>query len=302
MLDTLVPPFHNHPTTMLTRIDRIQVVVPDCRAAATAWGRLVNAHPVREDRVRILAARRMVLQLGGSEIELLEPDGAGLVADFLSATPGGLFAAGLATADVARVRAQIAAHGVACDEEAGQLFIAPGATRVAGLRAVISRVIDQPAASAGLVAHLYEATLLVPDAATAVRDATTLFALEASHFVPIRSAEFGYEGMLTLFNPEQLDRIEIITPNDATKTMGRFFARRGACWYMCYAEAPDLRPIRERLLEHAPYDWTGPRDGVPDNLFIHPKALAGVMLGLSRATFAWTWSGHPERVIAAGEP
>jgi hypothetical protein len=54
-------------------------------------------------------------------------------------------------------------------------------------------------------------------------------------------------------------------------------------------------------LEHAPDNWTGPRDGTADNLFIHPKALGGMMLGVSRATHAWTWSGHPERVVAAGE-
>lgn len=60
---------------------------------------------------------------------------------------------------------------------------------------------------------------------------------------------------------------------------------------------PPPAAIRERLLEHAPRDWTGPRGGPrPDNLFIHPRALGGVMLGVSRTTHAWTWSGHPDRV------
>jgi hypothetical protein len=37
---------------------------------------------------------------------------------------------------------------------------------------------------------------------------------------------------------------------------------------------------------------------VPDanTLFLHPSALGGPMLGLSRPTQAWQWSGHPERV------
>ncbi|HVO27403.1 MAG TPA: hypothetical protein VMW56_27630, partial [Candidatus Margulisiibacteriota bacterium] len=182
--------------------------------------------------------------------------------------------------------------------EGDQLFLPPEALRVPGLRAVISGSAELPAS--GLVQHLYEATLLVQDFAVAVRDAARCFGLDASHCVPIRSGEFGYEGVLTLFQPDRLDRMEIITPNDAGKTMGRFFGKRGASWYMCYAEAADLRPIRHRLLEHAPHDWTGRRDGIPDNLFIHPTALSGMMLGISRATYAWTWSGHPERVVVAG--
>ena len=285
---------------MLTQVDRVQVVVRDRRASVAAFARLLDAGVVREDRIRGLMARRTVLRLGSSEVELLEPDGAGTVADFLAHTQGGLFAAGFATRDVQRLRAQLAARGVACAEEGGQLFLTAESLRIPGLRAVISPAAELPAA--GLVQHLYEATLVVQDFAAVARDTASTFGLDASHFVPIRSQEFGYEGMLTLFHPDRLDRIEIITPNDPAKTMGRFVARRGPCWYMCFAEAIDLRPIRSRLLEYAPHDWTGPRDGIPDSLFIHPKALGGMMLGVSRATHAWTWSGHPERVVAAGTP
>ena len=90
-----------------------------------------------------------------------------------------------------------------------------------------------------------------------------------------------------------------ITPFDTTKTMGRFFTRRGPSLYMCFAEADDLPALRARLRDHAPADWTGPPDGPLDTLFIHPKALGGVMMGVSRTTFGWTWSGRPERVVAA---
>jgi hypothetical protein len=160
---------------------------------------------------------------------------------------------------------------------------------------VVSR--DDEQASPGLLQHLYEVTLLAGDSAAVVRRAAAVFDLDPSSFVPIHSAEFGYDGTLTLFHPQRLHRIEIITPNDPGKTMGRFFAKRGPCLYMCFAEAADLRPIRARLVEHAPKDWTGPRDAAPpDSLFIHPPALAGMMLGVSRSSFAWTWSGHPERV------
>ena len=101
-----------------------------------------------------------------------------------------------------------------------------------------------------------------------------------------------------MFDPAtRLDRIECITPTDATKTMGRFKARRGPCLYMCFMEAPDLRPIIARLEEHARGDWSAaPGGAATDTLFIHPNALAGLLLGVSRTSVAWSWSGHPERV------
>jgi hypothetical protein len=33
-----------------------------------------------------------------------------------------------------------------------------------------------------------------------------------------------------------------------------------------------------------------------DQLWLHPPSLGGMMLGISRPTMAWRWSGHPERV------
>ena len=141
--------------------------------------------------------------------------------------------------------------------------------------------------------------MLTSDSASAVQQTAAAFGLEPAHFVPIASPEYGYTGTLTLFHPDRLDRLEIVTPNDPAKTMGRFFAKRGPSLYMCFAEAADLAVIRSALLEHAPNDWTGPHGPeAPDSLFIHPRALGGMMLGISRTSFAWTWSGHPERVVA----
>jgi hypothetical protein len=280
---------------MLRRVDRVQAVVADRRATAAAYRRLLDAEVAREDRVRLLGARRAVLRLGCSEVELLEPDGSGVAAEFFSRTKGGLFAAGFATADIAQLRAHLHERRVPVAEERGQLFLSPAQLGLPGLQTVVST--DREPSRAGLVRHLYEVTLLVQDFSSVVQQAAATFALDPTHFVPIRSEEYGYEGVLTLFHPDRLDRIEAITPYDPEKTMGRFFAKRGPAFYMCYCEADDLRPIRERLHEHAPNGWTGPDDSAPpDNIFIHPAVLGGMMLGVSRTTFAWTWSGHPERV------
>ena len=57
---------------MLTRVDRMQVVVANGRAAAVAVGRLLGAQVVREDRVRMLAAHRTSLRVGRSDIARAE--------------------------------------------------------------------------------------------------------------------------------------------------------------------------------------------------------------------------------------
>jgi hypothetical protein len=74
--------------------------------------------------------------------------------------------------------------------------------------------------------------------------------------------------------------------------MGRYFEKFGESLYMCFAESNQLASVAERCREvEAPITEVGKH-----TLFLHPGALGGVMLGLSRPTYAWTWSGHPERV------
>jgi hypothetical protein len=278
----------------LLEIDRIQIVVPDRPEAAARWQRLLDAELVREDRVAALGCRRSVLAVGTSEVELLCADGAGAVEQ---AGPG-LFAAGFGVDDTSALESRLTGRGVEVTRQGEQLFIAPEAIGDRGLRVVVSPLRER--ARVGLIQRLYETTLLVPDAAAYTARFAELFGLDPTPFVPIRSENFGYDGTLTLFRPGHLDRVEIITPYDLTKTMGRYFHKRGPCLYMAYAECDRSDEVRARALEHAPKDWTGPTDGpLPDNQFLHPRALGGAMLGVSRTTFAWSWSGAPERVRPA---
>jgi hypothetical protein len=284
---------------MLATVDRVQLVVTDRRAAAAPFTRLLDATITADDAVAPLAARRTTLAAGQAAIELLEPDGAGPVADHLAAAGPGLFAAGFAATDLEALRHRLIARRTDFAEAGGQLFLAPEATGGTGLRCVLSPLRDAPTAP-GLITHLYEVTNLVTDWEAAAARYRELFDLAPERFCPIASQEYGYRGTLTMFDPrDRLDRIEVITPHDLAKTMGRFMHKRGPCLYMCFAEAPDLTVIRARLETHAPREWTGSTHAaVPDTLFIHPKALSGLMLGVSRTTVGWTWSGHPERVIA----
>lgn len=283
---------------MLTRVDGIQVAVTDRREVVAAFARLLGAEVVREDRVACLGAERTVLRLGTSEVEVLEPDGVGRIASWLGRMGAGLYGAGFASPDPQALAAHWRALGRACVAEGDQLFLASEASDLPGLNAVVSQLEERE--SIGLVRGLYEVTLLASDHEKIAWRAAEVFALDAERFHPIRSEPYGYEGILTLFREDALDRIEVVTPFDDTRTMGRFFRRQGPRLYMAYAESDDPAAIRERLLEHAPRDWTGPRDArKPDNLYLHPKALAGVLLGVSRTSFAWIWSGHPERVVPA---
>jgi hypothetical protein len=85
--------------------------------------------------------------------------------------------------------------------------------------------------------------------------------------------------------------------------MGRFFARAGAAFYMAFAESGALAAIEARARERGDgitlVPPERPAGRAADTAFLHPPALGGMMLGLSRPTMAWQWSGHPERVEAA---
>lgn len=284
---------------MLVRIDRIQIAVPDRAAAAEGWRELLGAEHHGDDQVKSLGARRSLYRLGDGWIEFLEPDGAGAVADAVSARAGHLFAAGASAADVAAVAARLREKNIDAPVEAGQLHLGPAETGGKGLRLVVSP--DVPLKPVGAIDELYEVTNLVSDAPAATAHFAELFRLESENFVPIDSAHYGYAGTLTLFDRDRLDRLEIITPRVSENTMGRFFARQGQSLYMAFAESGELELIEERARERR-VGFTpvpGPKkrgDGPLQTVFLHPPALGGMMLGLSRRTQAWSWSGHPERV------
>jgi hypothetical protein len=80
--------------------------------------------------------------------------------------------------------------------------------------------------------------------------------------------------------------------------MGRFVAKRGDSLYMAYVEMDDVAALVRRLLARGAR-FT-PRGADPamerHGLWIHPSALSGLLLGVSRTTLAWEWSGRPHLV------
>jgi hypothetical protein len=286
---------------MLTEIDRIQLATPNAAEAAQKWRAMLGAEEVGRDRIAFLAAHRTTLRAGTSDIELLEPDGTGVLADELKRRGRAhLFAAGASSPDAGKVaeRAQLA--GAAHHVENGRHTITVE-IEGAPIRFVISD--ESKRAKAGDLDFLYEATVLAADQARAVDRISAVFDLDKSHFTTITSTAFGYTGVLTLFRPGQLHRFEVITPTDMGKTMGRYYTRERASFYMAFAESAHMLKI-ERVAKATnagiTVDRPDSRDGTrtADQLWLHPQALGGMMLGISRPTMAWRWSGHPERVEA----
>lgn len=277
---------------MLTKLDRIQLAVPNAEEAAQTFAEYFESAAVREGELPHLKAHMTVIGLGDSEVELLEPTGEGAVKDFVDTWGGGLFAAGFTTPDMGDMLTRIMQNQAQMTMVGERLHLEPHSTT--GLRAVISPVPDTEAVGVGLLSHIYEVTNPVSDLQAATDYHTALFGLDAEKFSPISSEQYSYTGTLTLFDPpERLDRIEVtqITDNDAA--MGRFYQRRGNGLYMCFAEVDDFAALRESL-ESAGARYgldVPPEEGAePDVLFVHPKSLHGMFMGISQTGAAWRWS------------
>jgi len=284
---------------MLTEIDRVLLATPDAVGAAGKWHALTGAQEVGRDRIAGLVAKRTTLRVGRSDIELLEPDGEGLLADELKRRGRAhLFAAGASSPDAGKVAEHAAQAGAVVHTESGRHLITLE-IEGAPIRFVISD--EAMRAKAGDIDFLYEATVLAADQARAVDRIADVFALDKSHFTTITSDAFGYTGVLTLFREGALHRFEVITPTEMTKTMGRYYARERASFYMAFGESAAMTKI-ERAARDIGAGITVDRPATraetksADQLWLHPPSLGGMMLGISRPTMAWRWSGHPERV------
>ena len=277
---------------MLATLDRIQLAVPNAEEAAETFAEYFESAAVREGELPHLQAHMMVIGLGDSEVELLEPTGQGPVKDFVDTWGGGLFAVGFTTPDISDMLTRITRNQAHMTVVGDRIHLEPHS--ITGLRAVISPVPDREAVPVGSLSHIYEVTNPVSDLQAATDYYTDLFGLDAEKFNAISSKQYGYTGTLTLFDPpKRLDRIEVTQITDYDAAMGLFHQRRGNGLYMCFAEVEDFAALRERLERSgARYGLdVPPKEGAEsDVLFIHPKSLHGTFMGISQTDAAWRWS------------
>jgi hypothetical protein len=285
---------------LIERVDRMQLAVNDRAAAEETFSRLFGAERARLDESAYLNAWRTVLSIGESELELCEARGPGIVRAFVERWGEGLLCAGYASARPDALAAHLDAMGAPYVREGDQLYL-PGTT-TAGFPMVISPLAATPRPRVGPVRFFYEATNTLDSDWKTVADLyTRLFQLEPAKFSAISSRRFGYEGTLTLFDPPaRLDRIELSqTFADRPGAMRRFVEKRGGdSLYMCYLETDAYDALQRRLIDAgATLIPRGPAiETERDGCWVHPKSLHGLLLGISRESLAWEWSGRPDLV------
>ena len=94
---------------MLEGTDRLALAVKERGPAAATFKQIFDAEVVDDVTDRTLGARRMTLQWGRDQLELLEPIGPGPVMDFLDQGKRGIFAGGFALADPAALASHLEA-------------------------------------------------------------------------------------------------------------------------------------------------------------------------------------------------
>jgi hypothetical protein len=258
-----------------------------------------GAEILRRDQLAPLCARRATLQAGTSLLELVEPDGAGPVQEFVRRWGSGLFAAGFSVDDLDAAAHHLEKHGAKFQRALGQLFLDPSATL--GMRVVLSPRHER--APVGLIKGIYEVTNVVGNWRAAADQYAALFVLDPAKFVPIESKDFGYSGVLTMYDSlARLDRIEIAEIIKPELAMGRYHRKRGDSLYMFFVETDDVRAIAQRIEAAGSKAnvWRHDEAGAAE-MFIHPNQFLGVLVGVSRSEVAWTWSGDPERARRAAE-
>lgn len=284
---------------MLKRVDRILVAVNDLDKAEKNYHEILGAARIKDFKSDYLNANIRLMALGSSEVELCAPSGEGPVKTHLGQFGEGLIRGGVTTNDLNVFHQYLKDHKVGCIEADGRLY--PEASDLYNLPLVVSREPSTPnERTHGPVNFLYELTLVLrsnwQDVATAYVDR---LGVKREHMVNMNNSRFAYVGALMMFEPQQerLDRIELSEAHDEAFPMGRFSRKRGDALYMCYIETDDIADIIQRL-DSRKLPWT-PRSSTSqerDGLWIPPSVLNGVLMGVSRTSHAWQWSGHPERV------
>ncbi len=257
--------------------DRITLAVPDADLVAESFKSIFDTEVVDDCPDEIAAARRVTLQWGHDQLELLEPRGEGSVAKFLEGGRGGIFAGGFSLDDPGALADHIQKRGIPVYEQGPDRFlILPEDCRGTGI--ILSKKVEHE--RVGLSDRIWQVTYAAPSLDDMVEYYCGLLNMKGLHTSIYHSETFGYNGGITWFeevkqgNP--LDSVEYLEPTDDQAAVARFVKRKNSGVYMCAIQTDDIPEIRKRVESTGP-GWTeSPELGG----YIHPARLGGMLLGL----------------------
>ena len=282
---------------MLNGVDRIVVAVRDLELAIKNFEYILDAKLVNRSESAYLSAKIAILKIGGSTVELCAPYEEGVISKKLESREGLAFG-GVCVSDLRSYEEYLLHTEIEFDKEDDRIYIS--SPQLYGLPLVISegqKFVDK--SSEALVTHLYELTVVLDTKWETVSEFySKKLGIDRRFEVPITFDRFGYTGSLMKFNLENLDRIELSEAHDENFAMGRFSKKYGDGLYMCYIETNNLAEIIRRL-ESRGGKWTRRTSETveQDGLWINPGVLNGVLLGVSRSSLAWGWSGDSSKVL-----
>ena len=273
---------------MLETVDGVILAVRNAEQAIARFEELFDAAYDHDGDSAELGARVVAIRAGTDAIRLAQPTADGPVRDHVEKWGEGIIGVVFSSRDVDAVAANLKANGVEPLTDGTAAYVP--ASQMHGLHTIV--VPYEKRERVGLISFVYEVTHLVADWKAVCDFIAKAFGLDGMKFSPISSKQYGYDGMLTLFDPpNKLDRIEAVTPY-GDGAMNRFFTKRGEGPYMFYVECDDTPALKERL-DGAGARYAGGNEPT-SSIFIHPTATHGVLIGVSPKNQAWVWSGRPE--------
>jgi hypothetical protein len=260
---------------MLTDLDRIVVAARERMPVVHELRRVLAAEIVGRDRLPLWSAKRTTLRAGISEIEVLEADGVGTLADFLGRRGPGLFAVGFASAALEEFRAHLEALGVFFQEYERQLFLTSDTgVDLPGLNLVFTAAKKRE--PAGLLKRLCGATLLHREAKPG-GPLLRILGVGSSQLSTVSQAIPGLSGTLIRLGEGLTNHLAILMPWDKHTPIGRFFLHNGPRIYMASAQSEKLHAIRERLGSST---YAAPTQSAEAPLSIPSRLFGGARLAL----------------------
>jgi hypothetical protein len=260
---------------MLECTDRLALAVHDVESAVDSFELIFDCVIVDDLFDAEACARRVTLQWGRNQLELMQPMGPGPVGDFLDSGRSGVFLGGFALQNPAELAEHMSRHDIQVyPQEHDRYVVFPNDCD--GIGIILSKIVERE--RIGLCDKIWQITYAVKNLHSSLEKYSRLFNLGDKFTNSYESDFYGYYGAITWFDARdggRLDSLEYLEPKQPNTAVDRFVKRNGNGIYMASIEADDISQIMTRVTSTGT-GWTGTEFGG----FIHPKRLHGLLVGL----------------------